>query len=67
MSASDHPGFVVTLATLWAAVFVLVAVLAPPDPFTQLFAAGPLVLLSVPVAWWLACRNGDERLRAALE
>lgn len=63
---SDHRAFLVDLVVLWAVVFVLGAILAPPDPFTQLFTVGPFLLLAVPVAWWLAYRDGYERLRGAL-
>jgi Sec-independent protein secretion pathway component TatC len=62
----DRRAFLADLAILWAAAFVLVALLTPPDPFTQLFVAGPLLLAAVPVAWWLAYRDGHERLRAVL-
>jgi sec-independent protein translocase protein TatC len=41
--------------------FLLAAMLTPPDIFTQLLMAGPLLLLyllSVAIAWWVTRSNG---------
>lgn len=60
---SGRGAFLYYLATLWAVVFVAVALVTPPDPYTQLLAAGPLYLLAVPVAWWLTFQDGSARVR----
>ncbi|AKU06571.1 MULTISPECIES: DUF7534 family protein [Haloferax] len=59
--------FVVTLLALDALVVVVGTYLLPPDPFTQLFLVGPLLLLAPVVAWWLVYRDGFERVQALVE
>jgi sec-independent protein translocase protein TatC len=44
-------------------IFVIAAVLTPPDVLTQLLMAGPLLLLyglSIAIAWWVAPRESAE-------
>lgn len=60
---SDRGAFLYYLAAIWAGIFVAVALVTPPDPYTQLLAAGPPFLLAVPVAWWLTFQDGSTRVR----
>jgi hypothetical protein len=53
--------------TLVAAVVVgvpLAALLTPPDPYTQVFALGLLLVVTLPVAYALSYGGGYEALRA---
>ena len=53
--------------TVVAAVVVgvpLAALLTPPDPYTQVFALGLLLVVTLPVAYALSYGGGYEALRA---
>lgn len=60
---SDRGTFLSYLAARWAVIFVTVALVTLPDPYTQLLAAGPPFLLAVPVAWLLTFQDGSARVR----
>jgi sec-independent protein translocase protein TatC len=50
-------------------IFVVAAVLTPPDVVTQLLMAGPLLALygvSIGIAWWVAPSDTPEAVRATL-
>ncbi len=50
-------------------IFIVAAVLTPPDVFTQLLMAGPLLGLyglSIGIAWWVAPRAGRESTDSSL-
>lgn len=44
-------------------VFVIGAIALPPDPFTQIYYALPMILLSLILAYWLVYQNGYQRIR----
>ncbi|GCF14823.1 hypothetical protein Harman_27580 [Haloarcula mannanilytica] len=51
--------------TVVAAVVIgvpLATLLAPPDPYTQLFTLGLLLVVAVPVGYYLSYRGGYESL-----
>ena len=44
--------------------FVISVFLTPPDPFTQLFAALLVLLITLPFSYWLVYRRGlPDRLQ----
>jgi sec-independent protein translocase protein TatC len=50
-------------------IFIVAAVLTPPDVFTQILMAGPLLALyglSIAIAWWVAPRQPDESTETSL-
>ena len=65
--ASDTMGqrseFVTAMVVFLSFSLFIAALISPPDPFTQLIYAVPLIALSIPVAYWLAYRDGYERLQ----
>lgn len=66
MTDSNHSTFANTIVGGALLLFLLAAVLGPPDPFTQLYAVAaglPVVLLA---AYLLAYRGGYETLQRAL-
>jgi Sec-independent protein secretion pathway component TatC len=54
---SDRREFLVWVLVLWFLGYLAAAIAAPPDPFTQLLVVGPLLVLALPVAWWLTYRG----------
>jgi hypothetical protein len=51
--------FAAVAAVLVAVVLVVVAVTTPPDPYTQLRAAGPGVVVAVIVAYLAVVGSGE--------
>ncbi len=50
-------------------IFIVAAILTPPDVFTQILMAGPLVALyglSILIAWWAAPRSTPESADSSL-
>ncbi len=39
----------------------------PPDPFTQLLFIGPVIVVALPVAYYLSYRGGYERLATRVD
>ncbi len=58
MFDSPFARFVVTVVGATMVIFTLSAILAPPDPFTQLLAVGLLVIITLPIAYYLSYRGG---------
>ena len=56
MGANTFGDFLVTALALMAVGFVLSAMLTPPDPFTQLFAAAGLLPVVLVVSYVLTYR-----------
>ncbi|RMB23910.1 DUF7534 family protein [Haloplanus aerogenes] len=50
----DWPRFLAVFAVLLVVVFVVGAVVSPPDPYTQLRAVGPGVVVALVVAYLVA-------------
>jgi len=50
--------FLVVAAALVVTGFAIAAVLTPPDPYSQLRAAAVILLLVLPVSYWLAYSRG---------
>jgi Sec-independent protein secretion pathway component TatC len=59
--------FVAVTGWLWVAAFVGGALLAPPDPVTQVLTTGPFLVASPLLAYWLVYRHGAERARTVLD
>ena len=60
-----YQAFLATMLGLDAVGLWLGALLTPPDPVTQMFVLGPLLVAAPVVAYWLAYRGGFRRLGVA--
>jgi hypothetical protein len=58
-----HALFLTTLAGAGVVATIVGAALAPPDPVTHLRILGAALVLTAPVAYLLAYRGWDDRLR----
>lgn len=58
MSDSPFARFVVTVVGATMVIFILSVTFAPPDPFTQLLTVGLLVIITLPIAYYLSYRGG---------
>jgi len=65
-TSSPRDRFVRTTADLVILGFILGGAVAPPDPFTQLFVFVPILVLAPAIGYWLAYRDGYERVGASL-
>lgn len=62
MVGSSRIRFTVSIVVALAIVFLLGAILTPPDPVSQLLTVGLLMGVAVPVAYGLSYRGGYEVL-----
>lgn len=62
MIHSSLSRFVVTVLVALMLSFVLAALLSPPDPFSQLTITGLLMVIALPLAYYLSYRGGYESL-----
>jgi len=67
MGSSPVIQFAVTVVAAVGIGVPLAALLAPPDPYTQLLTLGLLLVVTLPVAYHLSYRGGYESLRARVE
>ncbi len=54
--------FLRTTVVLWLLVIVISAVVSPPDPFTQILYAIPLLFLATVISYILTYRGGFDYL-----
>lgn len=54
--------FVVTSIVAFLVAVPVAALLTPPDPFLQLLAVVALMVVALPVAYFLSYRGGDDSL-----
>ncbi|ELY71535.1 DUF7534 family protein [Natrinema versiforme] len=66
MSDGSHVRFLRTTVVLWILAVVLSAIVAPPDPFTQLLYTVPLLVLAPGLSYLLSYRGGFEYLHSKL-
>ncbi len=57
VARSRRRRFLIALGTLWIVAFAVGATATPPDAVTQLVVTGPLLVLSVPLAWLVVTRT----------
>jgi len=67
MSRSAAVQFAVTVVTAVLIGVPLATVLTPPDPYTQLLSLGALLVVTLPVAYYLSYRGGYESLRTRVD
>ncbi|EMA46819.1 DUF7534 family protein [Halococcus saccharolyticus] len=62
MARSRFRQFLATSLGVVALAFFLGAVLAPPDPLTQLYYTIPVLVIGIPYSYWRVYRDeGDEK------
>lgn len=66
MSISHSVRFIITMLVALLVVFPIAAVFTPPDPFTQLRLAVILIVISLPVAYYLSFQGRYESLSQRL-
>lgn len=62
MSDSRFARFVITVVVASIVIVFLSAILTPPDPFTQLLTVGLLVVITLPIAYYLSYKGGFESI-----
>ncbi|MGB9931466.1 DUF7534 family protein [Haloarcula amylolytica] len=67
MSRSAAVQFAVTVVAAVLIGVPLATVLTPPDPYTQLLSLGALLVVTLPVAYYLSYRGGYESLRTRVD
>lgn len=63
MDQSRWTRFLVTNVLLVSVGFAVGTMLLPPDPLTQLPVTVAVVLLAIPISYWLVYEGGLARLR----
>lgn len=54
--------FILTVIVAPIVVYPVAAILTPPDLFTQLLAAGVLMVIALPVAYFFSYQGGYESI-----
>ncbi|MFU1780526.1 hypothetical protein ACM16X_03990 [Haloarcula japonica] len=67
MGGSSALQFAVTVLTAGVVGVPLAVLLTPPDPYTQLFALGILLAMTLPAAYYLSYGGGYESLRVRVQ
>lgn len=66
MDYTNAVQFLCTTVALWMLAIVISAIIAPPDPFTQLLYTGPLLVLAPGISYLLSYSGGFDYVQSKL-